>query len=118
MLHLTSSGAVGQDAAEAHVLATAEDLDALRLVGQVLDVGALGKEAAVKHEERVGGLVHASRCGAERVARAPECCKLSTLWSASVTVPCERWCSCNFIAASERSGSGVGATAERCEGGA
>ena len=47
-----------------HILAAAEDLDALRLVGQVLDVGALGEEAAVEHEERAGGLVHAGCCGA------------------------------------------------------
>ena len=40
MPHLTSRAAVGQDAAGAHVLAAAEDLNALHLVGQVLDVGA------------------------------------------------------------------------------
>ena len=99
MPHRTSLAAVGQDAAWAHVLAAAEDLDALRLVGQVLDVGTLGEEAAVEHEGRVGGLVHATRGGAERVARAPECCKLSTLLLASVNVPRERWRSCSFIAA-------------------
>ena len=54
MPHLTSRAAVGQNAAGAHVLAAAEDLDALRLIGQVLDVGALGEEAAVKHEDRGG----------------------------------------------------------------
>ena len=59
MPHLTSNVAVGQDAAGIHVLAAAEDRDALLLVGQVLDVGALGEEAAVEHEERVGCLVHA-----------------------------------------------------------
>ena len=66
MPHLTSRAAVGQDAAGAHVLAAAEDLDALRLdglVSQVLDVGALGEEAAVEHEDRGG---------AERVTRAPD----------------------------------------------
>ena len=87
MPHLTSRAAVGQDAAGAHVLAAAKDLDALHLVGHVLDAGALGEKAAVEHEERVGGLVHVGRRrGAERVARAPECCKLSALWLASVTV--------------------------------
>ena len=64
MLHLTSSAAVGQDAAGAHVLAKAEDLDALHLVGQVCDVGAFGEEATVEHEERVGGLVYACSGGA------------------------------------------------------
>ena len=59
---LTSRAAVGQDAAGAHVLAAAEDLDTLRLVGKVLDVGALGEEAAaVEHEERECGLEHAGR---------------------------------------------------------
>ena len=46
MPHLTSRVAVGRDSACAHVLAAAEDLDALRLIGQVLDVGALGEETA------------------------------------------------------------------------
>ena len=55
MPHLTSRAAVGQDAAGAHALAAAEDLDALCLVGPVLDVGGLGEDAAVEHEERVGG---------------------------------------------------------------
>ena len=59
MPDLTSSVAVGQDTAGTHVLAAAEDLDALLLVGQVLDVGALGAEAVVEHEERVGGLMQA-----------------------------------------------------------
>ena len=36
MPHITSCAAVGQDAAGAHVLAAAEDLDALCLVCQVL----------------------------------------------------------------------------------
>ena len=70
MAHLTSRAAVGQDAAGAHVLAAAEDLDTLRLVGQVLDAGALGEEAAVEHEKQVGGLCHA---GSDPGAR---CCKL------------------------------------------
>ena len=42
----------------------------LRLVGQVLDAGALGEEAAVEHEKQVGGLCHA---GSDPGAR---CCKL------------------------------------------
>ena len=53
MPHLTIRAAVGQesqDAAGAHILAPAEDLDTLLLVGQVLDVDALGEEAAVEHE--------------------------------------------------------------------
>ena len=50
MPHLTSSAAVGQNKAGAHVLAVGEDLDALLLVGQVSDVGSLGEEAAVEHE--------------------------------------------------------------------
>ena len=53
MPHLTSRAAVENEAAGAHVLAAAEDLYALRLVGQVLDVGALGEEAVVEHEEQV-----------------------------------------------------------------
>ena len=56
MPHLTSRAAVENEAACAHVLAAAEDLYALRLVGQdrqVLDVGALGEEAVVEHEEQV-----------------------------------------------------------------
>ena len=64
MPHLTSHAAAGQDAASEHVLAAAEDLDFFRLFCQVLDVGALCEEAAVEHEERVGGLVHAGRGGA------------------------------------------------------
>ena len=82
MPHLTSRAtraAVGQDAASAHVLAAAEDFDALLLLCQVRDVGALSEvreEAAVEHEELVGGLVHAGSGGAERVTLAPECCKL------------------------------------------
>ena len=103
MPHLTSCAAVGQDAAGVYILAAAEDLDDIHLVCQVLDVGSLSdslsEEAAVEHEERVGGLVHACRGGAKRVALAPECCKLSTLLLASVTVQRERWCSCSFIAA-------------------
>ena len=63
MPHLTSRAAVGQDAAGAHVLAAAEDLDALRLVGQVLDVRAFGEEAAVEDEDSGG---------TERVTRAPD----------------------------------------------
>ena len=59
MPRLTSRAAVGQDSACAQVLTAAEDLDALCLVGQVLDVSSLGEEAAVEHEELVGGLVHA-----------------------------------------------------------
>ena len=83
MPHLTSRAAVGQDAAGAHVLAAAEDLDALRLdglVSQVLDVGALGEEAAVEHEERVGGLVHACPAAGPLLRQASDpsarCCKL------------------------------------------
>ena len=63
MPHITSCAAVGQDAAGAHVLAAAEDLDALRLVGQVLDVRAFGEEAAVEDEDSGG---------TERVTRAPD----------------------------------------------
>ena len=66
MPHLTSRIAVGQvrqDAAGAHVLAAAKDLDALCLVGQVLDVGALSEEAAVEHEDSGS---------AELVTRAPD----------------------------------------------
>ena len=48
---MISRAAVGQDAASAHVLAAAEDLDTLRLVGQVPHLGALGEEAAVEHEK-------------------------------------------------------------------
>ena len=59
MPHLISCAAVGHHAAGAHVLAAAEDLDSLRLLDQVLNVGALGQEAAVKHEEQVDGIVHA-----------------------------------------------------------
>ena len=55
MPHLTSRAAVGQDAVGAHVLAAAEDFDTLLLVGQVLDAGALGEEAAVEHEKQVDG---------------------------------------------------------------
>ena len=62
MPHFTRRATVGQDAAGAHILTTEEDLDALHLVSQVLDVGALSNEAAVKHEERVGGLMHSCRC--------------------------------------------------------
>ena len=47
MPHLTRRVAVGRDSACAHVLTAAEDLDALHLIGQVLDVGALGEETAV-----------------------------------------------------------------------
>ena len=97
MPHLTSSAAVGQDAAGAHVLAAAEDLGTLSLVCQVLDVGALGEEAAVEHEERVDGLLHAG--AAELVALAPECCKLSTLWLDITTVQRKRRSSCSCIAA-------------------
>ena len=43
MPHKTSSAVVGQGAACAHALAVAETLDALRLLGQVLDVGALSR---------------------------------------------------------------------------
>ena len=57
MPHLTSSAAVWHDTAGEDVLADPEDLDALLLVGQVIDVGALGEEAAVEHEEQVDGLV-------------------------------------------------------------
>ena len=98
MPHLTSSAAVGQDAAGAHVLAAAGDLDVLRLVGQVLDVGALCEEVGVEHEKQVGGLVHAGRGGAERVTLAadPASCKLFC-WRQSL--PRERWRSCSFIAA-------------------
>ena len=99
MPHLTSRAAVGHNAAGVYILAAAEDLDDIHLVGQVLDVGSLSQEAAVKHEEQVGGLVHACRCGAKRVALAPECSKLSALWLASDTVQFERWCCCSFIAA-------------------
>ena len=97
MPHLKSCAAVGHDAAGSQVHAAAEDLDTLRLFSQVLDVGALGKEAAVKHEEQVDGLMHAG-C-AKRVARAPECCKLSILLLASVNVQCKKWCSCSCVAA-------------------
>ena len=114
--HLTSSAAVGQDAAGAHVLEAAEDLGALRLVGQVLDIGALGEEAAVEHEERVGGLVHAGSGGAERVTWAADAasCKLFG-WRQSL-------CHAKGGAAAalllhgvekERSGSAVGSAAER-----
>ena len=70
MPQLTSRAAVGQDAAGAHVLAAAEDLDTRLLVGQVLDANALGEEAAFEHEKQVGGLCHAGRDPGAR------CCKL------------------------------------------
>ena len=71
MPHLTSCAAVGQDAAGVYILAAAEDLDDIHLVGQVLDVGSLSQEAAVKHEEQVGGLVHACRGGAAAPSEWP-----------------------------------------------
>ena len=78
MPHMISRAAVGQDAASAHVLAAAEDLDTLCLVGLVPHVGALGEGAAVEHEKQVGGLCHACCCSAERVTLAPDAasCKL------------------------------------------
>ena len=71
MPQLKSHAAVGQDAAGADVLAMVVDL--LTPSAQVLDVGALGQEAAVKDVEQVGGLVHAGNSRVELVALVQKC---------------------------------------------
>ena len=81
--HLTSCAAVGQDTAGTHVLAAAEDLDALHLDSQVLDAGSHCEEATVEQEEGVDGLVYSG------------CAKLLALaeWVLCGNTPiCLRWC--------------------------
>ena len=97
MPHLTSRAAVGQDAAGAHVLAAAEDLYALHLVGQVLDVGAERVTRALDAASCRLFCWRQSLCRAKGGAAAAYCC---------------------MRVEKERSGSGVGAAAERCERGA
>ena len=46
-----------------HILG--EDVEALGLLGKILNMGRLSKEATVKHGQRVDGLMHAG--GAEGV---------------------------------------------------